>query len=496
MLLPREQLEYESQSGSPRVRTLSAHAPGKKTVVLQGSLETLSLTSVFQFVAGPGSTGSVWLSDGMREDFIYFENGDIRMIATGREENYHLDAYLIKNTLASPQDVKAVTAESKAAGKRLENALLEAGLATQEDLAAAIIIWMEERLFRLSELREGRFKFMVDYRPHGKTDPLQESCNVLISVNNLLLTLAGRQEDWRAMMERFPDENAIFEATRINPDEISSYPVPAGWFEEIGLLDGTRSIAEILSETFLTRFEFYQFLSELRYRGLLVMADKEKLIELAEQARKDGDVAAVIKFFENALAWDSGDIETRINYAEILQNMDLTQEAFEKFRTVGDLLYKEGNFEEAMQHYRTALVLKDDSPEVIFNIADIHEISGNMEKALELRGSVAHLYVKAGRYRDSADIFGYLAEKQPEEIGWYLLAADSFGELDMPDDATEFYEKAIATAIKTGRKDEVQRIINVAMNRFPRNTTMERRLLQSVRKYSQSFKRQDEKDEE
>ncbi|MHC4664060.1 MAG: DUF4388 domain-containing protein [Planctomycetota bacterium] len=452
-------------------------------MALKGSLETLSITSVFQFVAGRGDTGSVWVSGKNRELFIYFENGSIRLLATGREENYRLDSYLIKFVRALPKDIRDCADKAEADGVRPETAFIEAGYATQDDLNAAVRLWIEEQIFDISEWKVGQFKFIPDYKPQAKTDDIQKNCSVDIPLNDLLLTLVQRQSEWQKLLDRFPDDNVIFEITSISREDLGSCTVPASWLAEAHLINGAHTIAEIAQKTILTKFELYQLLSDLHYRGLIVNARKENLVKLGKEAQKKGDLEGVIKFFENALNSAPNDVEVRRQYARILKKMGRKKRASEHFRILGDHFIEGDNLENAMQSYNAALTLVPDSTVALRHMADLHEQKGDLNKALEIRARIGELYRKTGRSMDAALVYEYLSEKLPDEILWCLMAADCYGDLDMPDEAAEFYEKAIGTVLDQDRKDRIQEIINSAMTRFPGNPLLERRLLASVKKH-------------
>ncbi|MHC4664054.1 MAG: DUF4388 domain-containing protein [Planctomycetota bacterium] len=458
-------------------------------MALRGSLETLPLTSVFQFVAGRTGTGSVWVFDGMQEKYIYFEDGNIRFLATGNEENYRLGAYLMKFIVQSPEVVYSCLEEAYSLGKRPETALIEADLATKEHLNAAARIWVEEQLFELARLRSGEFNFMPDYYPRSRIDRLLEGCDISIPINDFLFEFLKRSREWELLEENIPDETVIFEATDFEPEDLGTCMLPPTWLNETRLIDGTRSISDIVAETMLTKFELYKFISELKNRGLVVIADKDRLLANAEEALKKKDMVAAIRYFDNALAAAKGDISVRVRYAEVLKETNNAERAFEQFCTIGDHYMNEEKLDEAMKYYVEAEKIMPHSIFIRSLIADLHEQMGEPKKALELRAEMAYILMNKKHFRDAADIFIYLSEIDPEGIQWCLEAAEAFGRLDMPENAVEFYEKAIALASAENSSTDVQVIQEHVRNNFPGNRKLEDKVHKTTRMFGECFRR-------
>jgi tetratricopeptide (TPR) repeat protein len=339
-------------------------------MTLKGSLETLPLTAILQFVSEKGDTGSVRIDDGTDEWFIYFDGGKIRLLTRGKEEDYGLDSYLQKFMFVARDDINECLRKASASGTRPETALMRAELATEDHLCAAVHVWTEDTLFELADLKKGEFEMMKGYRPREKTDGLVKSCEVEILVGEFLLELARRECEWVALIEDIPDDNVILEAADFGPDDLGSCMLPISWLSQTDLVDGTRTVAEILEETILSRFELYKFVADLKRRGLILVADREKLLANAEEALKRNDIDAAQKFFENVLSSHGEDLPLRIRYAAILEDNNVIEKAFEQFCEIGKCYFEKDEMEEAAEYYLKARVLRPESVIVRSLIAD------------------------------------------------------------------------------------------------------------------------------
>jgi hypothetical protein len=196
------------------------------------------------------------------------------------EEN-PLGRRLIRGGLISAENWKKAYRQHKEGLLSIEKVLIESGTITKEDLTAALRLLIFDTIYGLFKWKGGTFLFEtkpVSY-DHEFVEPL--------SSEYLLLDVLRMVDEWPMIAERLPSFDMVLQ--KINPMATLDVLNGTSWEKSrtfqmeviYDLLDGQRSIKEIIELSFVEEFETCKNLIVMMDAGLIeatttVSVKKEK----------------------------------------------------------------------------------------------------------------------------------------------------------------------------------------------------------------------------
>jgi tetratricopeptide (TPR) repeat protein len=217
-------------------------------MAIKGSLKEASLADVCQLLAMGQKTGCLSVTDRSRFGQIFFDRGRITYANIVNRRDRLGDLLVRDGVLDHNQLRELLDAQAREPDRRLGELLLERGLITEEQLRGYIREQVEEAIYHLFTWSQGNFFFEVDQRP--------EPGEVLLSLNaeGLLLEGARRVDEWSLIEKKIPSFDLIFgvDAKRIRA---SGVQLTEEQERILPLLDGTRTVQEIIDATGLGEFE-------------------------------------------------------------------------------------------------------------------------------------------------------------------------------------------------------------------------------------------------
>ena len=217
-------------------------------MAIKGSLKEASLADVCQLLALGQKTGCLSVADRSRFGQIYFEKGRITYARIVNRRDRLGDLLVREGIIAQEQLDDVLQRQSLEPDKRVGELLVEHRFLTRADLTRFIRIQIEEAIYHLFTWTRGNFFFEVDERP--------ESADIVVSINpeSLLLEAARRVDEWSLIEKKIPSLDLLFEVER---DRVvaSDVELTAEQQQIVLLLDGTRTVQEIVDETGATEFD-------------------------------------------------------------------------------------------------------------------------------------------------------------------------------------------------------------------------------------------------
>src|SRR5690606_2375666 len=179
---------------------------------------------------------------------IFFERGRITY-ATIVNRPDRLGDLLVRDGVISHDELaEAVRRQAENPDKKLGEWLVELGRITREQLERYIRIQVEEAVYSLFTWSRGSFYFEVDQEP--------EDTEVRLAINpeSLLLEGARRVDEWGLIEKKIPTLDLIFE---IETDRLRAADVELTPEQErlVPLVDGTRTVQDLIQETGFGEFE-------------------------------------------------------------------------------------------------------------------------------------------------------------------------------------------------------------------------------------------------
>lgn len=236
-----------------------------------GDLGILGLANLLQVVSMSQAKGFLTLSHAELKKTIQFCSTGIRLVS-GVRRAIPLGQILVRSGRITNEQLEQLLAEQRTTSRRLGDLVIEKQMVTREAIDQALRDQVAEEIYELFAWPEARFYFAESENealPTG-AGPL---ATVLLDPNMLsLMVEAARRTD---EMARFRSEIPVDQLVpmRLEGD------VP---FDDLGvskqaamellpLIDGKRSIEQIVQETSYPKFTVLHTLYELKQRGLLSM---------------------------------------------------------------------------------------------------------------------------------------------------------------------------------------------------------------------------------
>lgn len=260
-------------------------------MALRGNLKDFSLPDVFQLVTFSRKTGVLRIKreDGA-EGSVWFRDGDVFFA----QSNWHaepLGERLVRAQRVTEQALdKAlkIRGEEGDAGRRLGTILVDEGYITEKVLEDFVSEQIQDTIFDLMRWDEGDFDF------EAMPEVVEEDIGLTVSIENVVMEGSRRLEEWTRIKKKIPSMDVVFKmATAPGEGTFEISLKPTEW-QLLLLVDSTRSVADLATETGRTDFEVARIVYGLFSAGLLEFATDEEIEHSrAERAEREAKLAEV-----------------------------------------------------------------------------------------------------------------------------------------------------------------------------------------------------------
>jgi tetratricopeptide (TPR) repeat protein len=337
-------------------------------MAIKGSLKEASLADVSQLLAMGQKTGCLSVTDRSKFGQIYFDRGRITFATVVNRRDRLGDLLLRDGLIHHDELMDVIEQQGRDPEKRLGEILIARGFLTPQQLEQYIRLQIEEAVYSLFTWVSGTFYFEVDQRP--------ENTDFLISLNpeSLLLEGARRVDEWSQIEKKIPSMDLLFQVDR---ERLTGSEVALTQEQEriVPLLDGERTVQEVIDATALGEFEVGQALYGLIQAG-----------------------------FAHRVGRRSANDQQRAREAEVIER-----------RNLGVAFFRTAMYEDAAREFRRLLELRPKDTTAIFHIALIA--------------------LAEGRHREAVQRFQEVLERTGPRFGAFLNLAHALQRLGRADDA-------------------------------------------------------------
>jgi hypothetical protein len=218
---------------------------------LTGDAKTFSLTAVVRMIKAEAKTGVLKVTGDGRQSLIYFKKGKIVFTSGYRAKELRLGALLKTNNLITEEKLQEMLKIAQVMEKRLGTVLIDRGYISKENLIHILSHQIREAV--TEAMTWGDAQFVYDEGLDGYVEDIQFEVDPERIVNEA--------EHWGKYRKIIPNDEVVFQ---IRPGALKSKSIYAGAaLRVLLLLDGKRTVAQIISETGYSRLAVYRALSSL-----------------------------------------------------------------------------------------------------------------------------------------------------------------------------------------------------------------------------------------
>jgi curved DNA-binding protein CbpA len=220
----------------------------------QGSLETMPLSNILQWLADSKKTGTLIVTIGAEDKRIVLRNGVI-VSASSNLEKERFGNIIIKMGYVTQKQVESLLKEGKETGKLLGKLCAEKGLVPEEKVKSILLEQSVAIVESLLHREEGQFVFLDETLDESEQIPLS------IAMQELFFGSAGKRKEWQRIYEFLGSLESVPKATGIQTEKLHSLSE----FQQklLSRCDGKRRILDILAEIDEKDFVICQALADL-----------------------------------------------------------------------------------------------------------------------------------------------------------------------------------------------------------------------------------------
>ena len=223
-------------------------------MALQGNLRDFSATEILQLVGGQKKSGCLMLEWNTERAVVWVNEG--RIVSTrppGMTKDDPLLAFLRKAHRLSDEQYRGILTIQKESNRDLEDLLLNGRYLDAQELTVYVERQILDDLMRIVRWDSGTYRF--DPNCKWPNPPL-----VMMSMEGAMIEAARRVDEQKRFVQQFKDPYQLLGVRDLpDPDE----PLSEEERELFGIIDGTRTVAEIVEQAHLSTYQAYQALQRM-----------------------------------------------------------------------------------------------------------------------------------------------------------------------------------------------------------------------------------------
>ena len=245
-------------------------------MALQGNLKDFSITEILQLIGQQLKTGVLKISRGKKLVEIHFVDGMIVHVQSNyRGKQDLLGEILVKAQFITQEQLDRVLKIQKETLKYLGEILVELQLVTKGDVLKVISTQIYESIYDVFWWEEGEFYFDLKLVESYKKIPFA------LSPEQVLLNILRMVDEWAEIEKKIFSPNLVFRKTQEGRGgSVDGLALPDDLRKELTaeqeliykLVDGTRTVQDVIDRSLLGRFNASEILSYLLEVGLIEIA--------------------------------------------------------------------------------------------------------------------------------------------------------------------------------------------------------------------------------
>jgi Flp pilus assembly protein TadD len=439
-------------------------------MAIKGSLSEATLPDVIQLLSYSLKSGCLSVTDGKNFGNIFIRDGKI-IYATLLNRKDRLGDILLRKQLIDEAALRSALEDQRMKNKRLGEILVETGTISKEALDGELTAQIMETVFTMLTWESGYFNFEADLMPS------EEEFTVQLAPQQLLLEGARRIDEWKKIENKIPP----FETALAPRGDGGNIPLTAEEQKIMALIDGTRTIDEILKLSEYDFFETCRIIYGLLSAGLLEKPEKPYIAKKAagdlSEYKNLGFAFFKTEMFDEAerefkkiLEIDAKNAEALMycglidlrrgslaQAKESLLNASKIEKRASIFNNLGYLCNRTGAHDEAISYLNEGRLIAQDDPRLNCNLAIAYFNQGDFAMSAKLFNEVMertpeiitpYIYmsvinIKNNEIQKSLDFLRECMNKFPRIPAFKNNLAVVYEAIDLPEEAEKAYRQAL-----------------------------------------------------
>ena len=242
---------------------------------LSGSLATMALPDLLQWASRSRKTGTLALRADTVVKRIHFQRGDIIGSSSTDPQDY-LGQVLLSEGLITEQQLKEAMDLQAQTRLMLGRILVQRGIVTESRMAAVLRYKAEETVYSLFLWTDAEFEFLDGELPPG------DLVLISVQVEEMLLEGVRRYDTSSRIRAVLPHNRVVLVRTGLPlPADMASKAFPSRIH---GLVDGRRTVADIILEAHGSEYNVCEILYVLLQQGwVAARSDEAPVAEVSRQ---------------------------------------------------------------------------------------------------------------------------------------------------------------------------------------------------------------------
>ncbi|MBI5100542.1 MAG: DUF4388 domain-containing protein [Nitrospirae bacterium] len=236
-----------------------------KELPLTGNIKNVSLVKLLVYLNRSRKTGTLTLSGQASVKKLFINMGDV-IFASSTNPDDRLGEMLLKAGKISVEQYDRSVQVLKSTGKRQGAILVELGYLTPKDLFWGVKYQVKEIVAGMFLAEDAVYEFTEG------SIPTQEVITLKMSMGNLIFDSVKRIENWTRIRSEMPDTSS---ALSLSADPLSLFQdidLSAQDKKILSLVDGKRTITEVIENSWLGSFEALKILYVLWSVGMVELS--------------------------------------------------------------------------------------------------------------------------------------------------------------------------------------------------------------------------------
>ncbi len=216
---------------------------------ISGNLASVRIIEVMQMLGLQRQTGRLSINRDGEDAAIYFKDGEVVFAASRYTDNTAGIDVLLRRSCGLPDDqVRHAIQLAEATKEPVDAIMVKERMLEPKTFAECLRRHTEREIYKVMAWREGSFSF-------EKSPPPVFANPVRLKVDDLLLEGARRADEWVLIQQKIPNFGMVFERQITDAAELSRRGLSDIDMKVFSLIDGRRTVQEIIDISYLSDFD-------------------------------------------------------------------------------------------------------------------------------------------------------------------------------------------------------------------------------------------------